>query len=73
VATTRGLPTVAFLAGFDGSTWDRLRTYGTGVLTVAKGAIAPTRIRMTATGRVGAAGAKTLFILYLISYGSFRV
>jgi len=49
------------LWGYNGAMWDRLRTYGTGVLTVAKGAIAPTRIRMTATGRVGVAGAKKLF------------
>lgn len=60
-AVYNALCTIDFLAGFDGATWDRLRTYGTGVLTVAKGAIAPTRIRMTATGRVGVAGAKALF------------
>lgn len=51
------------LWGWNGGSFDRLRTYGTGVLTVAKGAIAPTRIRMTATGRVGVAGAKKLFWL----------
>jgi len=49
------------LCGYNGATWDRLRSYGTGVLAVAKGAITPSRIRMTATGRVGVAGAKKLF------------
>jgi len=47
--------------GFDGANWERLRTYDTGILKVAKGAISPNRIRMTATGRVGVAGAKKLF------------
>lgn len=50
-----------FLWGYNGANWDRLRTYGTGILAVAKGAIQPTRTRVTATGRVGVAGAKTLF------------
>lgn len=56
-----GLFVVSHLMGFNGVDYDRLRSYGAGVLTVAKGAIAPTRIRMTATGRVGVAGAKKVF------------
>ena len=47
--------------GYNGATWDRLRTDGLGVLKVSKGDIQPARIRMTATGRVGVAGAKKLF------------
>ena len=49
------------LYGYNGADWDRLRSYDTGILKVAKGAIGPARAKMTGTGQVGAAGVRKLF------------
>jgi len=59
--TFNGLGVTSMLYGFNGATFDRLRTDGLGVLKVSKGDIQPTRVRKTSTGRVGVAGAKKLF------------
>lgn len=51
---------LSFLMGFNGATWDRLRTYGTGVLKVGRAEIDSTTVRKTAAGAV-VAGARKLF------------
>jgi len=59
IAGPRALFVHSLLYGYDGSTFDRLRTKGTGVLAVGKGNIDATLVRVTATGSV-AAGARLL-------------
>lgn len=46
-----------YLWGYNGSTWDRLRTYGTGILKVGRAEVGLSTIRRTGTGQVkGSAG-----------------
>ncbi len=49
------------LYGYNGATYDRLRTYGVGVLKVGRAAVGLLTVRMTGTGQVGAAGARKLY------------
>lgn len=60
LATSRGLNVVASLIGYNGSTWDRLRTYGVGILKVGRAEIDSTTVRHTAAGAV-VAGAHNLY------------
>jgi len=52
-------PAVA-LMGYNGATWDRLRTWGTGILKVGRAEIDSTTVRKTAAGAV-VAGAHNLY------------
>ncbi len=53
----RGLVVNTYLRGFNGSTWDRLRSYGTGILKVGRAEIDLSDIRLTAVGQIkGSAG-----------------
>lgn len=54
------LATVAKLYGYNGATWDRLRTYGTGILKVGRAEIDSTTVRRVAAGAV-VAGAHNLY------------
>lgn len=56
-----GLETRAHLYGYDGSQWDRLRTYDTGILKIGRAPIGATTLRVTAAGQVDDAGAKKLY------------
>ena len=55
------LNTASYLYGFDGSKWDRLRTYGTGILKVGRAEVGLLTVRKTAAGQVGATGARKLY------------
>jgi len=48
------------LQGYNGATWDRLRTYGTGILKVGRAEIDSTTVRHTAAGAV-VAGSHNLY------------
>lgn len=48
----------ATLFGYNGAGWDRLRTWGTGVLKVGRAEIDSTTVRKTAVGQVKAAAGK---------------
>ncbi len=63
-ATAQALQTAARLFGFNGSTWDRLRTYDTGILKVGRAEVGLLTARMTAVGQVGAAGARKLYWIH---------
>ncbi|KKN22380.1 hypothetical protein LCGC14_0915720 [marine sediment metagenome] len=54
------IPTAAIVA-FDGSNYDRLRCYNTGILKVGRAEVGLLDVRATATGQVGAAGARKLY------------
>lgn len=56
-----GLNVRCFLHGFDGSKWDRLRTYGAGILKVGRAPIGATITRMTGLGQVGTAAAHDVY------------
>ena len=56
------LMTLARLYGFDGSNWDRLRTWGVGVLKVGRAEVDSTTTRLVAAGQV-IAGAHNLYWL----------
>lgn len=63
VETTRfGLQTVSALVGFDGTAWDRLRTYPTGILKVGRAELPTTEVRKTAAGAVVAGARKVYWI-----------
>ncbi len=47
--------------GWDGANWDRLRTYGVGILKVGRAHVGLLTVRATATGQVGAAGSRKLY------------
>ncbi|KKM82113.1 hypothetical protein LCGC14_1322920 [marine sediment metagenome] len=62
--STWGLEVHSRLYGFDGSTWDRLRSYGTGILKTGRAEVGLLTARMTAVGQVGATGARKLYWLH---------
>jgi len=49
------------LYGFNGADFDRLRSYGTGILKVGRAEVGLLDARLTATGQVGATGARKLY------------
>ncbi len=66
LATNRyGLLVRSHLYGFDDTTWDRLRTYGTGILKVGRADVGLLDVRKTAIGQVGATGARKLYWLVI--------
>jgi len=68
VMTVARVPvSAAFLYGFDGANFDRLRTYGTGILKVGRAEVGLTRTRVTATGQIGTAGAHDLYWLTIVN------
>ncbi len=60
-----GLLTINRLYGYNGATWDRLRTYPTGILKVGRAEVGLLDVRLTAAGPVGAAGARRLYWMLL--------
>jgi len=59
-AGTKALWASSFPYGFNGATWDRLRTYPAGILKVGRAEIDSTTLRKTVAGQV-VAGARKLF------------
>lgn len=55
--------TASPLYGYNGADWDRLRTYGTGILKVGRAEVGLLDVRLIAVGQVGAAGARKLYWL----------
>ncbi len=55
-----GMPSTPIF-GWNGSSWDRLRTYGTGILKVGRAKVGMLDVRKTAVGQAGAPGARVLF------------
>jgi len=60
VVTKWALHTLDHLHGFDGTYWDRLRTWGVGILKTGRAPIDSTTLRVTAAGAV-VAGAHNLY------------
>ena len=56
------LEVMALLYGFDGTNFDRLRTYGTGILKVARAEVGLSTLLRTAAGQVKASAGKLYWV-----------
>lgn len=58
-----GVASGCYLYGFDGTTWDRLRSYGTGTLKVGRAEVGLLTMRRIGTGQVKASAGKLFWIV----------